>query len=248
MTATIIGGILSPYVRKVLAVCDLKGVAYQIDPIVPFFGGERFTAVSPLRRIPVFIDDQVTLSDSSVICQYLEDRYPAPSLYPADIADRARARWLEEFADTRMGDVFLWKLFNQRVIGPAIWKRDTDEAVVQAASSADLPAVMDYLDSVAPADGCVFGELSIADISVAVMFRNLRWARVEPEWGRWLLASAWIERVMALPALARVADAADTLIRTRLAEQPDVLRAAGFTLVEHSMAERTPRRGPMTAQ
>ena len=81
---TIIGSYLSPYVRKVLAVLELKGIAYAIDPIVPFFGDERFSKLSPVRRIPVLIDDRVTLADSSVICQYLEDRCPAPAVYPAD--------------------------------------------------------------------------------------------------------------------------------------------------------------------
>lgn len=88
-----------------LACLELKGLAYEIDPITPFMGGDRFTSLSPLRRVPVLIDDRVTLADSSVICQYLEDRYPAPALYPADIVDRARARWLEEYADTVGGAV-----------------------------------------------------------------------------------------------------------------------------------------------
>src|SRR3990167_9406917 len=95
----IIGSYLSPYVRKVLVVLDQKNIPYEIDPIIPFFGNDRFSTLSPLRRVPVLIDDQVTLADSSVICQYLEDRYPDPTLYPKDIALRASARWLEEFAD-----------------------------------------------------------------------------------------------------------------------------------------------------
>src|SRR6185503_5110281 len=91
----IVGNYLSPYVRKVLVCLNVKGVPYEIDPIIPFMGDERFSALSPLRRIPVLIDAHVTLSDSSVICQYLEDRWPEPALYPRDVADRARARWLE---------------------------------------------------------------------------------------------------------------------------------------------------------
>ena len=39
-----------PHVRKVLACLRVKGTAYEIDPIVPFFGDDRFTALSPLRR------------------------------------------------------------------------------------------------------------------------------------------------------------------------------------------------------
>ena len=58
----IIGSYLSPYVRKVLVVLDLKGIAYEIDPIVPFLGDDRFSAVSPLRRMPVLIDGAVTLA------------------------------------------------------------------------------------------------------------------------------------------------------------------------------------------
>ena len=104
----IIGSYLSPYVRKVLVFLDLKGIPYEIDPIVPFFGSDRFSQVSPVRRIPVLLDEEVTLADSSVICQYLEDRYPDPALYPENIVERARTRWLEEFADSRMGEVLIW--------------------------------------------------------------------------------------------------------------------------------------------
>ena len=95
---TIIGGPVSPYVRKVMAVCDVKGVAYRIDPIIPFQGNDEFSRLSPLRRIPVLIDDQVTLSDSTVIAEYLDERHGTPGLFPDTPAARARARWVEEFA------------------------------------------------------------------------------------------------------------------------------------------------------
>src|SRR5258705_13095865 len=91
----IIGSYLSPYVRKVLVCLGLKGIGYEIDPIVPFLGDARFSKVSPIRRIPVLIDDQGTLCDSSVICEYLDDRHPEPPIYPKGPAARARARWLE---------------------------------------------------------------------------------------------------------------------------------------------------------
>ena len=98
---TIIGAPVSPYVCKVMAVCDLKGVAYRIDPIIPFQGNDEFSRLSPLRRIPVLIDDQVTLADSTVIAEYLDERHGTPGLFPDTPAARARARWIEEFADTR---------------------------------------------------------------------------------------------------------------------------------------------------
>jgi glutathione S-transferase len=63
--ATIVGSYLSPYVRKVLVCLDIKGVAYRIDPIVPFYGNDEFARISPVRRVPVLVDDCVTLADSS---------------------------------------------------------------------------------------------------------------------------------------------------------------------------------------
>lgn len=94
-TVEIIGGYVSPYVRKVLVCLDRKGIEYRIDPIIPFLGDDRFSRLSPVRRIPVLIDGAVTICDSTVICEYLEDRWPEPALYPRGAAERARARWLE---------------------------------------------------------------------------------------------------------------------------------------------------------
>ena len=117
---TIIGSFVSPYVRKVLACINLKCLSYEVDPITPFFGNDEFERLSPLRRIPVLIDGDLSVSDSTVICEYLDDRYPEKPLYPADPAQRARARWLEEFADSRLGDVMIWKLFFQRNVKPRV--------------------------------------------------------------------------------------------------------------------------------
>src|ERR1700744_4095872 len=132
-TLTVIGNYISPYVRKVLVCMELKGLAYEIDPITPFVGDDRFTALNPLRRVPVLLDGDLVLNDSSVICQYLEDKYPAPSLYPADIVQRAKARWLEEYADTRLADVLVWRLFYQLAVLRHVFHEPTDESVVQKA-------------------------------------------------------------------------------------------------------------------
>ena len=177
--ATIIGGPVSPYVRKVLAICEIKGVPYRIDPIVPFFGDERFSQLNPLRRIPIFIDEEVSVSDSTVIAEYLEERYPSPALLPTSPADRARARWIEEFADTRLADVCIWRIFYEAVINPFIWQSPRDKDKIARAVAEELPAVMADLERLAPADGFLFGTATIADIAVAVMLQNLRWARVE---------------------------------------------------------------------
>ncbi len=244
--ATIIGGPGSPYVRKVLAVCDLKGVPYQLDPIVPFFGDDRFSELNPLRRIPVFMDDAVSVSDSTVICEYLEERYPSPALLPATPPERARARWIEEFADTRIGDIIVWRIFYEAVINPFIWQKPRDKAKIARVVAEDLPEVMGHLEKLAPTDGFLFGPVSIADISVAVPFRNLTWARVELDTARWPKAAAWIERTTAAPGLAKTTRIADKVIQAMPDRHRAILAELGVPLTETTVASGAPRRGPMT--
>jgi glutathione S-transferase len=241
----IVGNYLSPYVRKVLVCLELKSIAYEVDHFVPFFGNDRFSKLSPLRRIPVLVDGDLVLTDSSVICQYVEDLQPAPALFPADIRDRARARWLEEFADTRMGDVFIWRLFNQIAIRPSVWGEKGDRELVDRTLKEDVPTVLDYLEAEAPANGFRFGALSIADIAPACFFRNAGWVRFQIDAARWPRAAAWMARTLATPAFKKLSAIEDSVLRTPVAQQREKLRALGAPISAETYATATPRRGIM---
>jgi glutathione S-transferase len=241
----VIGSYLSPYVRKVLVSLHMKGLAYEIDPIIGFMGDDRFTQLSPVRRIPVLIDDRVTLCDSSVICQYLEDRYPEPALYPEDIVQRARARWLEEFADTRMGEVFIWRLFNQVAIKPYVWGEQTDQAVLARTLGEDIPHVLAYLESELPADGFVFGNPTIADVAIGCFFRNAALARFAVDAARWPRTAGFVERVLGLDAFQRLEPFEDRMMRTPIPRHRAALAEMGAPLTSETYGTATPRRGVM---
>ncbi len=239
----IIGTYISPYVRKVLVCLDLKGIPYQIDPIIPFFGNEEFSRLSLVRRIPVLIDDRVTLADSSVICEYLDERYPSPPLFPSGAERRARARWLEEFADTRMGEVFIWRLFNERVIKPFVWGQPTDEAVLRRTLDEEMPDVLTYLEAELPPDGYLFGEISVADISLAVFFRNAAFARFSLDPQRWPNTAAFVSRMFEHPSFAKLCPFEELLIRTPIPQQREALRRAGAPLTSDTLGGSQPRPG-----
>lgn len=242
----IIGSYLSPYVRKVLVALHLKGVEYEIDPIVPFFGDDRFARVSPLRRVPVLMDDQVSISDSSVICQYLEERYPEPSLLPAGLAARARARWLEEYADTRMGDVFIWRLFNQAAIKPAVWGESADSAAMTRTLEEDVPGVLHYLEGELPPAGYACGDrLTLADVALASFLRNAELVRFRVDARQWPKVAALAERVLSTEPFARLRPFEDLLMRTPVREHRRVLREQGAPVSDETFGTAAPRRGVM---
>jgi len=60
----------------------------------------EFLKLNPYGRVPVLIDDDVVVYDSTIINEYLDDEYPEPSLRPEDSGLRARVRILEDFCDT----------------------------------------------------------------------------------------------------------------------------------------------------
>jgi glutathione S-transferase len=239
----VIGNYLSPFVRKVLACMELKGIGYEIDPIVPFVGDEAFERISPLRRVPLLIRDGRVLLDSSVICQYLEDIQPSPPFYPADPADRAHARWLEEYADTALADALIWRLFYQKAIRPYVFGEERDEAVIATALDTHIPRALDYLETQLPAEGWLFGTLSVADVAIASMFRTAAFVRFAIDAARWPRSAAFVERVLAHEVFGRLARLEDVMLRLPIAEQRGALAAAGAPLTAGTFGTAVPRRG-----
>jgi glutathione S-transferase len=243
----IIGSFLSPYVRKVLVCLDMKGIPYQIDPIVPFYGDEQFAKISPVRRIPVLIDGDVVLSDSTVICEYLEERTPSPSLYPATPPERGRARWLEEFADTRMGEVFIWRYFNEIVIKRFVWGEATDAAVVQNTVEVEIPQVLDYLEGEIPAAGSwIFGEVGVADISIASFFRNAAFAGFAIDSQRWPRCAALVGRTLDHPSFGKLRQFEELAMKTPIPRQREALAAIGAPLTPMTFGTSSARRGVLS--
>lgn len=201
------GVILSPFVRKVLAVAKLKNLDFENVPVFPGNVEPKWLELSPLGKIPAFEDDQLRISDSSVICEYLEDRYPESSLRPSDPAEKARSRWFEEYGDTKVVELCGGGIFFERFVKKVMGLGDTDEAKVKQTIEVDLPPVQDYLESKIPADGFLFAEIGIADISIVGPFINAEHVGYSVDAVQWPKLSAFIERVKTHPVLSELIDA-----------------------------------------
>ena len=241
----IIGSPVSPYVRKTIVALALKGLDYEIDPITPFYGNDEFSRLSPLRRIPVLIDGGMVLNDSTVICEYLDEAYPAPPLMPASPADRARARWIEEFADSRLGDLTIWRLFYPKVVAPRVFKREPDSAALAQVTDKELPEALDWIEAQAPADGFLFGHLCIADIAYACFFRNAAIAGWTIDAARWPKAAAWVARVEAVPEFAATLRLEAAILTSPLAERRAAMEAAGARVSAKTYGDDKPRASIM---
>jgi glutathione S-transferase len=86
-------------VRVVLAEKDLEFERVHVDLHKQEQKSPEFLKLNPYGRVPVLIDEDVVVYDSTIIDEYLDDEYPNPPLMPEDSAGRARVRMFEDFAD-----------------------------------------------------------------------------------------------------------------------------------------------------
>jgi len=197
----IYGSTLSPFVRKVVAVCGEKGIEFDLQPTGFPNPGGAFLAASPMKKMPAIDDDGFTLADSSAIAHYLEAKYPEPRLIPSDAESIGKIIWFEEFADTVLMSP-CGKMFFNRVVAPRFMGREGDEAAAAAAERDELPPLLDYLERVVPdAGGFLVGDtLTLADISIATMFVNFRHCARALDESRSKRTFAYVDKIIDRPS------------------------------------------------
>jgi len=92
-----------PYCARVRIVFAEKGIAYEPVAIDLSNRPGWLYEKNPAGRVPVLEEDTFVLPESSVIMEYLEERYPEPALLPADPAQRALERWRVFRFDAELG-------------------------------------------------------------------------------------------------------------------------------------------------
>jgi glutathione S-transferase/RNA polymerase-associated protein len=119
---------LSPYAQKVKIALREKNIAFDLktpDAIGSGQSGGEFMAANPRGEVPVLIDGDLAVFDSTIILEYIEDKWTDAPLRPAAPADRARMRLIEEVCDTHY-EAINWGL------GEITWFRRGEGAVADA--------------------------------------------------------------------------------------------------------------------
>jgi glutathione S-transferase len=198
MSLTVYGAPLSPFVRKVRLFLAEKSLDYQLEIILPFGQPAWYRDISPLGRIPALKDGDFTLADSSVICQYLDDKHSdRPSLLGQNVEQRAQVRWLEKYADYELAPLCTFTVFRNRALKPSMGQ-SCDEAAVQTALHEKLPAHFDYLEkTLGSAQYLVGDSLTLADLALTCQLINMQHGNEQLDAQRWPNLSAHYARISA---------------------------------------------------
>ena len=206
---------LSSYAMKVKMALLEKGLEFQ--PIVPEglpngTASGAFVEASPRAEIPALIDGDVRVFDSTIILEYLEDKWPTPPLLPATPAGRARVRMIEDVMDG------LYEPNNWGIMEVTRFKRASGATADQLVGFAksNIDQLQHWLESQL-GDALWFNgdRFGWGDIACAPYINRSAVIGYTPPTGSKL--HAWLARVNQRPAVAQVVEQ----MRSVIANLPD---------------------------
>jgi len=186
-----------PFCQKVRVVLAEKELEFERVHVDLRAGEQRtpeFLKMNPYGKVPVLVDDDLVVYDSTIINEYLEDEYPAPSLMPEDSAGRARVRMLEDYCDNS----FL------PVAGLVLAELAKPEAERDAERlqryQAEIGRGLARLETLFEGKEFLVGEFSLADVAFVPRLLILPQMGVEID-PRLRQVAAWIERLRERPSV-----------------------------------------------
>jgi len=187
----------SPFVRKVNVVIHALGLESRIERLVqaahPINRDARLVRHNPLGQVPALVlDDGSVLSDSRVICEYL-DHLAAGGLFPAAGAARWQALTWQSLADGLLDAAILLRYEHNVRPEPQRWPGWVE------AQWAKIDSVLDALDAAAPK---LSTQLDIGTLSCACALGYLDFRFQDSAWrARRPAAAEWAARMAAHPSL-----------------------------------------------
>jgi len=194
---------LSVYSAKPRMAMYEKGVAHETKlvnwtPATGWIKPEELPRLNPKAQIPVLVDGEAVIPDSTIINEYLEERYPKTPLFPTGAVERARCRVLEDIGDTMLA-ANLGVLVREVFLKPDPSTRDA-AAVAQVKD--ELARVYQRLDRELGKHDYLCGQFSVADIACfsPINIGSLMEGAPSTELGA---LTAWLERMRKRPSVAR---------------------------------------------
>ena len=187
----------SAFCLKVRMALQAKGLSFREVEVTPGIGQVPLFRLSGQRQVPVLVDGDDVVSDSSAICRYLEEMRPEPALIPADPKQRAQMQLIEDWADTTLAAAVRSALLQaaaddaqlrevllpddvpspvrQLMSGlPGGWLSSFGELLGQEQRASMLSSLCSVADGLDP-NGCLVGHaISLADLAVAAQLSLLR--------------------------------------------------------------------------
>jgi glutathione S-transferase len=206
---TLYDNAFSPFARKVRMVLEHKGLPFKAVDGLGEGGHAQLAAVNPRVEVPVLVDGEVVVINSSHIVAYLEQRYPERPVYPADPATRVAALAWERTADT-LFDAITHDASN----GGFGFPPDTRPAGLLEAAREDLAPIYDDLERTLATREFLCGDLSIAELALFPHLTAVRFLDIAFDGATHPRLLAWYKRLRQLDVCRADVERTQSFLRT----------------------------------
>ena len=168
----------SPNCQRVKVVLAEKKLPYEIVPIDLTKKEQKtpeYLKLNPYGKVPVLTDDSTVLYESLVINEYLEEKYPTPSLMPKDPAKKAKARILVDY-----GMAHFDSPYQKLRMELTKEKKDQSQPVIDSAK-ADLKKLLERFEDEIGDQEYLAGDFSLVDADLIPRFTRLEGFGVLPD-------------------------------------------------------------------
>ena len=188
---------------------NLKGLAYEqvaVDLRREEHLGDAFKAINPQQLVPVLEADERLMIQSPAIIEWLEERYPTPSLLPGDAGDRAQVRALAAIVGCDIHPIN-----NRRILEALRHRFGADEAAVNDWCGTWISAGFDAIEALLSKDPqrgdfCFGSTPTLADVYLVPQVESAR--RFKVDLSRWPLVQAVDAACAQLEAFRKAAPSA----------------------------------------
>ena len=190
---------LSPFCRKVRLSLAEKRLEVELVEERYWERDPDFIRRNPAGKVPILKIDGLTLSESSAICEYIEECYPEPRLLPTDPAARHEVRRLVGWFDDKFHSEVTSKLLYERVNKKITKEGYPDSTNVKAGSRA-IKFHLGYIGWLLDERRWLAGsELSLADFAAAAHLSALDYIS-DVDWNLNPTVRDWYAKIKSRPA------------------------------------------------
>jgi glutathione S-transferase len=195
---------LSPYSRKVRIALREKGLECDLKVEKVWERRPEFLGLNPAGTVPVLVDENgAIVSDSSVICEYLEESHPEPPLLAGDPATRAEIRRLVAWFDQKFAHEVTDNLYREKMMKRFLGLGEPNSSAVRA-GYANIRYHLDYVGWLAERRRFLAGDhFSMADIAAAAQISTLDYLGDVP-WEKNEAAKQWYARIKSRPSFRSI--------------------------------------------
>jgi len=192
--------VLCPFSRKVRVALKEKRLDFSLQVEKPWEGREDFLVINPAGKVPVLEDTlSMVISDSAVICEYLEDTYSQPSLLGNDPYQRAEVRRLQVWFDEKFHKEVTEKIVFEKIFKKAKGQGYPDVAILRAGVK-NMRLHLEYAAWLLERRHWIAGDIfSLADIAAAAHLSCLDFLNAI-DWDHHEILKEWYSRVKSRPS------------------------------------------------